>query len=409
MAHPATRTRFVYDAPLADGVYIGLSPQRYFKQRCMGSTDWTDISRLKHGWWWKSRHNPFYREPTHPYQTYGQALHVLVLEGVAEYERLVVIEPSRSDYPAFDIENPQSLADTIAEMKAVVGHAGYNVAAAKGYDKQRWADTMRTCSGTQDWPCWKNIEDDFEAVAGTGLRVSASSDYEIRFLREMALDPERPDNAEVRALFEENADHPPLVEISIFATIDGIRRRWRIDRWFPAANMDLKSLGVWSGRPLTIEAGEIIARRRWSIQRADYDIGREVGSEFVRQGLVFGGTLEQRRYLERIVAEEPKWDWVWLVYQKPDSAKGVAPIIMPIWDHAGSGLAKAGRRKLDRAIQFYKSMVAQWGLDQPWGTIVPLHYTEEHRDRRVPQVFIPQYAYEDDEPTGAEAYEKDET
>ena len=349
MAHPATRTKFIYDPDLADGVYLNLSHQRYFRQRCMGSSDWTDLARLKHGWWWKSRNNPFYRAPTNPYQTYGSALHILVLEGVSEYERLVVIEPTRGDYPAFDLENPQSLADTIAEMKAVVGQAGYNVAAAKGYDKQRWADTMRQCSGTQDWPCWKNIEDDFEAEAGTRLRVTAASDFEMRFLREMALSEDRPDNAHVRRLFRETADHPPLVEVSIFATVDGIRRRWRIDRFFPAANMDLKSLGLWSGRPLNIEAGDTLAKRRWSIQRADYDVGRENAYRLVREGQVFGGTLEQVRYLQWIVDEEPKWDWVWMIYQKPDSAKGTAPVIMPVWGLRGlrsreGGPAQARRR-----------------------------------------------------------------
>lgn len=400
-----------WDQPLPDGVYLGLPHVRYFGQETRGSSDWIDIHRLKHGWWWKSRYNPRKRRPKSTVeQTYGSALHVLVLEGVPEYERQFVIEPARDDYP--------DLLDTEKEMKeALAKLPGYDVRTGRShYDKAAWAREVNDYLPNR-W-CWFNIMEEFAAIAGERQRVSAVDDYEMRFLREMALSEERNDNEEVRALLLETADHPPLVEVSVFATIDGIRRRWRFDRMFPAATMDLKSLGPWSGRPLTLEAGEILARRRWSIQRADYDVGRQAAYQLVEAGKLFGGTLEQRRYLEAIVAghyaepgREGRWDWIWLVYQKPDSGKGTAPILMPVWDDWGSPLAHSGAAKLEASIRYYRGQTALWGLHQPWGRVEPLHYAIGGQKGResAPSLLIPNYEFDRaDDPEDPAAYERAE-
>jgi hypothetical protein len=395
----------VFDAPLADGVYLGLPHVRYFGQETRGSTDWIDLNRLKHGWWWRSRYNPRRRRMKSTVeQTYGSALHVLVLESVEAYERQFVVRPDREDY--------DELAETIDQMRAALGEAGFNPPPKSRYDAAGWALQMHDL--LPEHPCWANIMADFAAEAGDRERVSSTDDYEMRFLREMAISEDRNDNAEIRRLLLETDDHPPLVEVSVFATVDGIRRRWRFDRMFPAATMDLKSLGPWSGRPLTLEAGEILARRRWSIQRADYDVGRAMAYQLVRAGKVFGGTLEQRRYLEWIVEGEPKWDWIWLVYQKPDSEKGTAPILMPVWDDWGSALAKSGFRKLDAAIRYYRLQCDMFGLREPWGSVEPLHYAVEPDVRReasrrgIPTLFIPAYEFDRvEDPADPAAYEQE--
>lgn len=391
-----------WDPALEDGVYLGLPHLRYFRQETRGSTDWIDLHRLKHGWWWKSPYNPRRRRPkSTPEQNYGSALHVLVLEGIEPYERQFVIKPVKDDYIG--------VVDTIDEMRAALDKARFDVPPKGRHDRAGWA--LLCHEHIPDTPCWPLLEEDFEAIRGERESVTSVDDYEMRFLREMALSEDRNDNHQVRRLLLETADHPPLVEVSVFATLNGVRRRWRFDRLFPAATMDLKSLGPWSGRPLTLEAGEILARRRWSIQRADYDVGRRTAYELVAAGKLFGGSLEQRRYLEAIVADEPKWDWIWMVYQKPDSVKGSAPILMPVWDDWQSPLAKSGARKLEAAIRYYRGQVAQWGLHEPWGRVETLHYTEERRTNpNAPRLFIPSYEFDAvDDPADPAAYEQEST
>lgn len=390
---------------LAEGAYIGLGHDRYFEQNALGSSDWIKLDQRGLGWWWQSRFNRHRRLPkSTPAQTYGSSLHVIVLEGVEAYERKYAIQPGRQDYP--------DLADTIDEMRAALIDAHFTVPAKSHFDRAGWA--MQMLEHLPEHPCWHNIEANFAAEIGGRERIDSITDFELRFLREMAISEDRNDNAEVRRLLAEDPNHPPLAELSVFATIDGIRRRWRFDRLFPAAIMDLKSLGAWSGRPLTWEAGDVIAKRRWGIQRADYGIhGRRELFKAVRENRVYGGTFEQRRYLERIVDEEAvECPFLWCVYEKPDSARGISPVFMPIWDNWNSELARAGASKLDKAIRTYKTAMAEWGPHEPWGRVEPLHYTDERRvpgrDAALPRVFIPHYAFEIDDPTEPAAYERTE-
>ena len=236
----------------------------------------------------------------------------------------------------------------------------------------------------------------------------------LRFMRDVAIDPARSDNAEIRKLLATTEEHPALAEVSIFATIDGIRRRWRIDRMYPAIDMDLKSLGNWRGRPLKYEGGEVLARNNWVIQRADYHRGRTEAYRLIQEGRLFGGTVEERRYIRWIVEQNFAWNWIWLVYQKPELS-GRAPVIFPIWDNtlapdgAIGPLMQAGQRKLDKAIAFYRRAVDQFGFEQPWAEVAPMHFTEPVPNHpEAPVLSIPHWVQED-EPTEAEAYPQPET
>jgi hypothetical protein len=378
---------------LPDGVHLGLSHKPYFAQEAMGSSDWTKISQSGLGWWWSSRWNHFHEAAPNAATNYGSALHVIILEGVAAYERAYAVLPDKGAYA--------DLLVTEDDIKGALARAGWDVVTGKS--KWKKPDWVREGREKLDQPIWDALLQDFDARAGDRGRVSAGEDRMLRFMRDMLLSERRSDNAEIRRLLAERDDHPPLVEVSVFATIDGVRRRWRFDRMFPALTLDLKSLSGWQGWPLAYEVGEVMARRRWGIQRADYDIGRETAYELVRAGQVFGGTIEQRRYLERIVAEEARWDFAWLAYQKPDSVRGVAPILMPIWDDRDSDLARSGAARLKKAIRLYKEAVEEFGLDQPWGRVERLHYTVEGRE---PRIFVPHWDQNVDDPSDAEAYEE---
>jgi len=390
-----------FDADLPDGVYLNLDEGAYFRQRAMGSSDWTSLHFKKHGWWWQSPHNPDYRRPEAKVLTYGSALHAIMLEGLDAYEARFIVQPDPAEF--------DGLLTTTEDMQRALSDAGFNLSGSSKWKKPDWAAAMRV--NMPDVPVWLNIMERFDATKGDRQAITAIEDRQLRFMRSFALDDDTPDNADIRQIFSADSGYPALAEVSIFATVEGVRRRWRIDRMFPTFDLDLKSLGKWSGRPLTYETGEVMARRGWDIQRADYHDGRTKAYELIRAGRIYGGSIEQRKWLETWPDQFPKWDWVWLVYQKPDTSAGNAPVLFPIWDdsediNTASGMSvvrENGAHKLAKAKAFYRQQVERFGLDRPWALISPLHHTDENRK---PHIVLPHYIAEDAPPSSA-AYDND--
>lgn len=375
---------------IPDGVYIGLPDTVYFAQDALGSTDLVRLHFRREGWWWQSRHNPDAVRKPNQALNYGTALHAILLEGIAAYEDRFAVIP----------EKPPGAVTTIKEMQAVLVKEGFSIKGTGNFTAEDWALAMRT--SLPQVPCWPNILEDFaENLREDQKKVTAVEDRMLRFMVDVAMSPDRRDNVEIRNLFASGAGRPALAEVSILKTFpDGIRRRWRIDRMFPAFDVDLKSLGNWSGRPLPHEVGEVIARNGHDIQRADYFEGRLTAYDFIRDGFqVYGGSLEQRQWLGRFPDEFPDFDWAWIYYQKPDP-KGLAPVIFPVMDvtfheaENGSGdpvpsdLMIHGSHKKLEALNLYRRCVAEFGLDRPWARVDPLHYTDETRE---PRIFLPSY------------------
>lgn len=391
---------------LPDGVYLGLPAADYFAQGRMGSSDWIRIQKTGAGWWWGSHHNPDRVEKTSKAMMYGSALHAIMLEGVPAYEAMFAVEPDPRDYIG--------LVTSIPEIKAALEGAGFSLAGTSKWAKPDWC--AEVAAKLPDVPCWANLYEDFEARIGRRSVITAVEDRTLRFMHRVATDPTRPDNAAVRKLLIDSEDHPALAEVTVLATVDGIRRRWRMDRMYPGITMDLKSVGQWRGRPLAYEVGQVLAQNCWDLQMSDYFIGRTEAYRLIREGKLFGGTLEQRHYIEQIVEENPTWDWVWLTYGKPETT-GSAPVLLPLWADSWApadpykpddpprptDLRQYGLNKLNRAIAFYRRMVAEFGLDRPWAHVEDLHFVDADRQ---PQVHMPHWV-QDDEPTSPDAYAED--
>lgn len=383
-------------ARLPEGVYLGLSTDVYFAQEALGSSDYTTMDLHREGWYWTSRHN---RDRVAVGKkvalTYGSALHCIMLEGLEAYEGTYAVAPDKREYP--------DLVETIDEMREALEKDGWSVPSKGKFDKAGWAAEM--AQKMPDRPCWHNLMADFDLRAGNRSRISAVEDRMLRHMLDVATDPERTDNEDVRHLFNHvDPEHPALAEVSVFAEQDGIWRRWRFDKMLPAATLDLKSLGSWTGRPLEYEIGEVSARRRWEIQRADYHDGRLEAYRLIREGKVFGGTLAQHRYLEQIAAEHPTFGFVWLVYQKPDPS-GRAAILMPVYDAQDSDMHEFGRAKLAAAKAFYLDRSTRLGFDKPWGRVDRMHFTDPEAK---PAIRYPGWLGSDS-PTEASAYASAET
>lgn len=384
---------------LPDGVYLNLEEADYFAQPDrLGSTDLVTLYQRREGWWWQSRHNPDHKPRDRDGLTFGSALHAILLEGVAAYEARYCVQPEKSEYIG--------LVDTIEEMSTALSKAGHVYQVSK-MKKDDWRTAMR--AQLPDVPVWSNIMDDYTASLGLRTPISAVDDRAVRYMREVATDPARNDNEDVRKLFDDEG-HPPLAEVTVLWTEEGgVQRRGRIDRMYPGFDLDLKSLQNWSGRSLHYYTGDLIARRGYDIQRADHYEARRVGLAMVREGLLHGGTPEQRRWIEAIAEADHlrmqeggayiNRPYVWLFFQKPDMVTGVAPVLFPVWDdsravdgEAGT-LFSGGMLKREAALNFYRDQIKRFGLTHPWASVSPLHYTDEAYE---PRVFLPHWINEVD-------------
>jgi hypothetical protein len=372
---------------IPDGVYIGLPERIYFGQDALGSSDLIRLWKYRHGWWWASRHNPDFVDRDSRERILGSAVHAIILEGVDAYESRFCVLPDR----------PPGAIDTIDEIKAALAERRFSLRGTSGWSKDDWLTAA--AANLPEVPCWSNMIADAYADAGGRPMLTAIENRMLRIMYGAALA-----NPRIRVLMEQDGEFPPLAEISVLKTDPtGVRRRWRFDRLFPQFTVDLKTLGNWDGRPLKFSVGDHIARNGYDIQRADYDVGRGALYDLVRDGFqVYGGTLEQRDWLRRMVEMGGKWDWVWLFFQKPDSVHGRAPVLFPVYDDNESDLKRYGRAKVAKAAAFYREAVAEFGLDRPWTSIEELHHTAPDLPTSIS---IPHWIAEDEPPEDASAYD----
>lgn len=362
---------------LPDGVYFDLPPLVYFAQKRLGSSDQMTLHKRREGWWWKSPHNPLLPKEADntDARTYGSGLHTILLEGVPTYQARFMVEPDPASYPGV-------LAKTEELRQALEGMPGYVL--PKGISKWKLADWEAEAEAMLDptrFTVWGPLVRAFKRSLRPGVEaISATDDATLRILHRAAFETDTPEGQEVARLLSDDPSAPAMAEVTVFWTDKhGLRRRARIDRMYPKFDMDLKSMrGHWSGRQLDLVVDDVIRREGYDIQRADYHTARRMVYAFVVAGMdefVQGGTAEQRAWLATWPDKFPRWDWVWLFYQKPDMVAGQAPIIFPLYDEARSHYHVHGLRKGVRALDLYRECVHRFGLDQPWVRIEPTHYT----------------------------------
>lgn len=357
-----------------DGVYLDMTPEEYFAQDALGSSDLIDLAARGRGWWWKSRLNKLRKvAPSTTEQTYGSALHAIMLEGTAAYEAQFAVLPDKADYP--------NLLEKTEHIKAALTNCGRwtpPVGTSK-WVKEQW---VAEGAAYLDQPIWANVLEAYDQARGTKRSITRTDDAMLRIMRDAAVDTSTPEGQEIAHLLGEDSPHPPLAEVSIFWTDRrGLRRRARLDRTYPAFDLDLKSLrGNWRGESLVNSLDDLIRGAGYDIQRADYFEARRRMYAFIVAGMdnVAGGTLAQRAWLAQFPDIAPSWDWLWLFYQKPDMVEGIAPVLFPVMDDYRSPYHVNGLRKGQRALELYSECMATIGPDKPWCKIESLHYTDEN-------------------------------
>jgi len=316
---------------LPDGVYIGLSDERYFDQDRLGSTDLVRLHRDPASWWYGSRLNPNRQEKERTEElNFGSALHALVLEGEDAYCARCVIRPETYFAPKTGEEKPW--------------HAG--------------------AGPCKDW---------LEANDRPGVLIlTKDMDLRVRHMAELVLN--HPELGEPM--------RGGLSEVSVLWTgLDGTKLRARFDKLLPRFVVDLKTFGGDArGRSVRQQCLALVAQRDMDVQRYLYFLARQKMAELIEAGALHGGNDHEREWIAKVAAVED-WRWCWIFYRRRDDERPYAPIVKPILRSHFDVSFDTGRRKVEVALQNFAAFGERFGDPIPWAVIEP---TEEPADHEFP-------------------------
>lgn len=366
------------DLQLPDGVYIGLKEERYFAVHALGSSDLGLLWKENAGWWWRSRHNPFYRrKPSDPLD-FGSGLHCKALEGPEAFAARYAVAPDPRSFPG--------LLTTVSELFSAIRAAPG--APSNVSPKARKADLIELARVyCPDRPVWDVIEQQAIRKAGDRTVLSTEANWQIDVMINAAMEDET-----MRAVCTAEGG-VRLTEVSVFWTLPtGTRLRFRFDSLLPAANADLKSIDNFrAGDSLADAIGKAIGNGPLDVQAAMSFTARKQLYRFVEAGQVFfdldpliGDPEQQARWLNLYPSEaplndgsdKPAWRWLWMFFQKPDN-NGRAPTLVPVWMDYGSMKHRDGFRRASTGLAFYEQTVRDRGVERPWTAVKPPHFYAE--------------------------------
>jgi len=312
---------------LPDGVYIGLSEDRYFEQDRLGSSDLKLLHEDPASWWYSSRLNENRAERDHSEEMdFGSALHALVLEGEDAYQRRCRIRPEF--YPD-----------------------------SKTGELKKWHGGAAFC---KEWA---------EANEGPGVLIlTEDADRRVRHMADLILNhPEL--GAPMRG---------GLSEVSVFWTaIDGTKLRARFDKLLPHFVCDLKTFGGDAkGRTVKEQCLNLVVQRSMDVQRFLYFQARQQMLPLIEAGQLSGGNEHERDWIKRAAAIED-WRWCWVFYRRRDDKRPYAPVVKPILRSHFDVTFESGRRKVEVALQNFATFRERYGA-VPWAVIEPTEEPEDH-------------------------------
>lgn len=355
-------------APMAPGIYFGLSEDRYHADPSLGSGSIRALSKCPIYYWVDSWMNPL-REPQAetPALLFGRALHKLVLEGPEAFQASYLRAPQKEDYP--------EALDTANEIKAALKAVGGKVTGTKPelIERLKFADPGAVL--------WDDICNDHAAeCARTGATSLKPGDY----ARIVAGAAYIAGDERVRAAFQGGKP-----EVSVFWVEDGVPMKARLDyvRLGKGADgapvgliTDLKSFANILDKPPEQAVINAIASTRLDIQAAAYLQGVAKIPEMFAAGQVYGADGINAEWLQTLCTMPiERWVWNWVFYQKE------APVSMLRSTRPGSPMITGATMNVQSAQQAYRDNMVAYGTS--WKFFDPLP------DPEVSETDLPRWMY----------------
>lgn len=318
---------------LEDGVYFGLSEADYFAEDALGSTDIKDLARSPADWWWYSKHNPLRPEPeASDGKRFGSALHKALLEGLDVYEAAYFIRP-----PA-----PEGALKTVDDLRSKLELLGvpYKKSARKD---DLIAILLDASPGCVIYDVWASQFD-----GDPREEISEKWDQAIRIMAKIVAS-----HPQLKSAFIGGAP-----EVSVFYTMDGVRRRARFDYLKPQGLFDLKSISNWRGDDFSKACLKQIAYFGYDVQASDYIDARAQMVKLMREGRVFG---EVNPALPEELLKARDSLFVFVFMQTIGSPRAL-PIVFP----QGNIVHETGQRVKAKGLENYVAYRDRFGLENMW-------------------------------------------
>lgn len=214
-------------ANIADGIYLSMSFADYLADRALSGSAFKTLLTDPAGLWWDSSDNPLYVEPSkaaNRHRLRGSAAHCLILEGEEAYQR------------AYQLPPPGCLT-SFEDCKEWMRRARATFEAQLGKKLGREEAKPFLLGDDKDELCARILALDPDAPIWTpapGVEIMHESDDAFVRLAARFIT----NDAEYVPYFENG-----FSEVSIFVTIDGVRRKCRPDRLNAKGIVDLKTYG----------------------------------------------------------------------------------------------------------------------------------------------------------------------
>jgi hypothetical protein len=327
-------------AVFAPGVYFGLDADAYHADPALGSTNLKQLLASGPDFWWHSAMNPARPEQERdtPSLRFGRAVHAMVLEGRAAFDRGYGRYPEGDDLLVTDADMVAWL-DARPEIVAALGEKVPRTKAGKAELIARLDPAARILDFLVAGAEADGIEliagDAYDRIVTAGTMITANPALAAAFSG---------------GVCEEGAEP--------------VRLKCRFDYLKVRAISDLKSIRNVSGIAFPQACRRQIATYRYDVQAAHYMAGRAALPGLVAAGAVFGD--HDPEWLARVAASE-ETAFVFVFYQATD-----APITWATQLSPGNPILDIGRASADLAIHTYRTFVKAFGRERAWVLTEPI-------------------------------------
>jgi hypothetical protein len=327
------------------GIHFGLGEEAYFADKGLGSTAQKELAIDPIEYQYKRLHGAEKEDTAST--LWGKALHARTIEGREAFESRFAAKPRKEDF--------KGLLVTIDDLRSYARAHDIKISGTKKEDVIR---SVRAADAVV--PIWDEIIEDFEADAeGLHILPAEVAEQIETAARWMGRDKY------VGPFMQDGTFNVGAPEVSIFAEVEGVRLRMRIDRLLPHAIVDLKSFRPLRGFNTRKESvdkhlGRVIAEMRHDLQGASYLRTWDAARELFKQGRVFNATPDDNELLRRAFTREDM-KFVWVLVKNT----GAPQTFVREWELAGHTLRNADN-EIEIGLDDFRRYSAEFGPDADW-------------------------------------------